>query len=102
VDRCAGEHADPQGAAQRALVAQRLASLFDFGESGLDPGEVVGARVGWPDRARRPLEQLGADFAFERGDQARGDGCDSLRSLPACEKLPVWASRTKSFSAKSR
>jgi hypothetical protein len=46
VDRCAGEHADPQGAAQRALVAQRLASLFDFGESGLDPGEVVGACVG--------------------------------------------------------
>jgi hypothetical protein len=42
VDRCAGKHADPQGAAQWALVAQRLASLFDFGESGLDPGEVVG------------------------------------------------------------
>jgi hypothetical protein len=46
VDRRAGGHADPHGAAQRALVAQRLASLFDFGESGLDPGEVVGARVG--------------------------------------------------------
>src|ERR1700727_1427672 len=30
------------------------------------------------------------------------EGCDSLRSLPACEKLPVRARRTKSFSARSR